>query len=260
MTALDVLRDVGPPLLACAAALVFDRMAVRRRLDPPGFANPLRRGLAFALVAGIFWIGIFGALGAKPDAVATDYSQVSMGRLFLLHILLVAVMVFWYLLGFSGFRTADGAMGFAAQFGLRSARPGREAGLGLAVGLCTWSALILCILLIALVVAAIAGQDSLPQRPPAAILWIAGLPFLIRIGLAATAGVVEEAFFRGFLQPRIGIWLSTLFFALAHLSYGQPFLLVGVALLSLLYGVPPGCARPSSRRWWLMRYSTQSSC
>jgi membrane protease YdiL (CAAX protease family) len=47
--------------------------------------------------------------------------------------------------------------------------------------------------------------------------------------------VVEESFFRGFLQPRIGIALSTAFFALAHLSYGQPFMLVGITLLSLIY-------------------------
>jgi membrane protease YdiL (CAAX protease family) len=105
------------------------------------------------------------------------------------------------------------------------------------VGLCTWSALILCILAIAFVVSLVAGEDALPQKPPAAILWIAALPLLVRTALALTAGAVEEAFFRGLLQPRIGILLSTLFFAMAHLSYGQPFLLVGVTLLSLLYGV-----------------------
>ena len=31
--------------------------------------------------------------------------------------------------------------------------------------------------------------------------------------------------------------LSTLFFALAHLSYDQPIMLVGVTLLSVLYGL-----------------------
>jgi len=41
---------------------------------------------------------------------------------------------------------------------------------------------------------------------------------------------------RGFLQPRIGIALSTLFFTVAHLSYGSPFMLIGIALLSLIYG------------------------
>jgi membrane protease YdiL (CAAX protease family) len=35
----------------------------------------------------------------------------------------------------------------------------------------------------------------------------------------------------------MGILLSTLLFALAHFSYGQPFMLVGVTLLSLVYGL-----------------------
>jgi membrane protease YdiL (CAAX protease family) len=47
--------------------------------------------------------------------------------------------------------------------------------------------------------------------------------------------VVEEVFFRGFLQPRAGVLFSTGLFVLAHVGYGQPFMLVGVALLSLLY-------------------------
>jgi membrane protease YdiL (CAAX protease family) len=65
--------------------------------------------------------------------------------------------------------------------------------------------------------------------------FIAGLPVGVRILISLSAGVVEEGFFRGFLQPRIGIPLSTAFFALAHLSYGQPFMLIGITLLSLIY-------------------------
>ena len=58
-----------------------------------------------------------------------------------------------------------------------------------------------------------------------------------RLGLALSAGTVEELFFRGLLQPRSGIVFSTALFALAHLSYGQPFLLLGVTLLSVLYAI-----------------------
>jgi membrane protease YdiL (CAAX protease family) len=47
--------------------------------------------------------------------------------------------------------------------------------------------------------------------------------------------VVEEAFFRGFLQPRAGIALSTGLFVLAHAGYEQPLMLVGITLLSLLF-------------------------
>jgi membrane protease YdiL (CAAX protease family) len=49
--------------------------------------------------------------------------------------------------------------------------------------------------------------------------------------------VVEEWFFRGFLQPRAGILLSTSLFVLAHFAYGQPFMLVGITILSLIYAL-----------------------
>ena len=52
-----------------------------------------------------------------------------------------------------------------------------------------------------------------------------------------SAGVVEELFFRGLLQPRVGLVFATVLFACAHLSYDQPFLLVGVSLLSVAYGL-----------------------
>jgi len=90
-------------------------------------------------------------------------------------------------------------------------------------------------LLVALAVSALGGEELLPQAPPAMIPWIAGQPVALRLGIALSAGVVEEVFFRGLLQPRVGIALSTALFALAHAAYGQPFLLVGVTLLSLLY-------------------------
>jgi membrane protease YdiL (CAAX protease family) len=64
---------------------------------------------------------------------------------------------------------------------------------------------------------------------------VAGLPLLVRIAIGMTAGIVEETFFRGFLQPRVGIALSTIFFVMAHLSYDAPFMLVGITALSLLY-------------------------
>ena len=68
------------------------------------------------------------------------------------------------------------------------------------------------------------------------VAWIAATPFAVRVAISVSAGVVEEVFFRGFLQPRIGLLGSTLLFCLAHLSYEQPFLLLGILLLSLGFG------------------------
>ena len=66
---------------------------------------------------------------------------------------------------------------------------------------------------------------------------VAALPLSVRFAVSLSAGVVEELFFRGFLQPRIGILGSTALFACAHLGYGQPFMLFGITLLSLFYGL-----------------------
>jgi membrane protease YdiL (CAAX protease family) len=84
-------------------------------------------------------------------------------------------------------------------------------------------------------VSLLGGRDALPKQPPELVLWIGSLPIPARAAIAISAGVVEEIFFRGFLQARLGVLLSTTLFALAHLGYGQPFMLVGVTLLSLLY-------------------------
>ena len=47
---------------------------------------------------------------------------------------------------------------------------------------------------------------------------------------------VEELFFRGWLQKRIGLLASTLIFAVSHAGYGQPFMLIGVTTISLVIG------------------------
>jgi membrane protease YdiL (CAAX protease family) len=126
---------------------------------------------------------------------------------------------------------------FLAQFGLLAPSVPREIGLGLALGVSAWIAVLLVLIGIALVLVALGGEQALPKQPPALVPFIAGLPVGIRLLISLSAGVFEESFFRGFLQPRIGIPLSTAFFVLAHLSYGQPFMLIGITLLSVIYAL-----------------------
>src|SRR5438876_911363 len=54
------------------------------------------------------------------------------------------------------------------------------------------------------------------------------------LGLSAMS--VEDAFFRAWMQKRIGLIASTTLFALAHFSLGQPLLLIGVTVISLVIG------------------------
>ena len=68
------------------------------------------------------------------------------------------------------------------------------------------------------------------------IAWMAALPLWKKGLIVFSAMTVEEAFFRGWLQKRIGLIASTVLFSLAHSGLGQPLLLIGVSIISLVIG------------------------
>ena len=235
-----LLRWLGPLLLALAAVVAIDRLTARRGLQPPAFDAAwrgdgpalARRALAMAILAGVLWLGVFGPLAIVGTDFEPDFSQVHAGELFLLHGLFAASLAAWYLLGFAG---TGGS--WAAQFGFRSGRPLPEIGIGLAAGVGGWLVVLGVMVTLGSLIWALGGEEMLPERPPAMIPWLAGLPIVMRLAVSVSAGVVEEAFFRGFLQPRVGIPMSTALFVLAHAGYQQPLMLVGVTLLSLLFAL-----------------------
>jgi len=228
----DFARALAPFLLALLAVLYFESRSRRLGLAPPGFALPARRVLGLGALAVALAMSSFAALTAGGGGAEVDYSRIASWQLFALHIVLVGVTAAWFAAGYAG----SGAS-FREQVGLAARRPGREVVLGLLVGVGAWLVVIVAAALAALLVSALGGEKLLPEKPPGAVAWIAGQSVALRAGLALSAGVVEEVFFRGVLQPRTGILFSTVLFALAHLSYGEPFLLVGVTLLSLIYGL-----------------------
>jgi membrane protease YdiL (CAAX protease family) len=279
MTPENLLRAaavLGPSVLA---ALLLDWMCAQRRLLPPGFRVLWRRVLAGLAVATLLAIGVFAPLGGLGMKTSTpDLDKVTTPQLFLLHVLMLATMGIWFLLGFAGEDARPPAelalpaepsplplsevgvintlvepsavpleiappppprvpLGrqFRAQFGYLAPNVPREIGLGLLLGLGAWVAVLVALMVVAGAVWALYGENAVPKAPPAMIPFIAALPVLTRFMISLSAGFVEESFFRGFLQPRIGIFFSTMFFVLAHLSYGQPFMLIGIALLSLIY-------------------------
>jgi membrane protease YdiL (CAAX protease family) len=235
---LELLRTGLPPLAAVGATVAFDLATRRRGLDPPGFREPARRVAGLGTVALVLWIAVFLPLARIGSEVEPDLSKVPTWQLFLLHVLLLGALASWWVAGFAG--RGAGAASFSEQIGLAVAGARarwREIGLGVVFGVAAWCAVIATLVVVALVLAALGGEGLLPKQPPALIPWLAGRPLLVRVGLALSAGAVEEMFFRGLLQPRIGLAASTAMFALAHLSYGQPFVLVGVTLLSVLYGL-----------------------
>lgn len=273
MPELDPVRLIVPGVLAFAAAWGLDHMSARKGLMPPGFREPWRRSLALLFLGVALWLGVMSPLAAIGLEVEQDLSQITTPQLFLLHAVMVATMLIWFLLGFAGVRPArtwpdyapapvpsaetpetpeaaappplapsappQASLGrqLAAQFGFLAPSVPREIGLGVLLGVAAWVVVLAGIVAIALLLLAMGADEALPKAPPALVPWIAGLPIVVRLMISLSAGVVEEWFFRGFLQPRIGIALSTVFFVLAHFSYGQPFMLVGITILSLLYGL-----------------------
>ena len=233
---LETVQPWLPPLLALGAVVAFDRAEGRRGLTPPGFASPVRRGIFLVLFALVLAVGVFGALAGPAEI---DLEALRPAQLFLLHFLFLSLLLLWHGLAFGGSHAtpAEAGRSFARQLGLRAPRPGRELAIGLAAGVAGWVGVLVAMLGVGGLVYLVGGPDALPEGPPPVIPWMAGQSVALRLALALSAGVVEELFFRGFLQPRIGLAASSGLFVLAHLAYDQPLMLVGVALLSLLYGL-----------------------
>ena len=87
-------------------------------------------------------------------------------------------------------------------------------------------------------IGALLRTDAIAPHPGFAplVLWMARRPITLRLAVVATAMIVEEAFFRGFVQTRLGIVIATLWFALAHMNYGSPMMGVGVFVIGAVLG------------------------
>ncbi|MCY3968818.1 MAG: CPBP family intramembrane metalloprotease [Acidobacteria bacterium] len=244
---MTLVRIMLPLVAGVACAWWIDRSTAVRRLLPPGFGSATGEGLerrlaAMALLGLVLWIGIFAAFGqiGLPSVMdQIDFESVSPLRLFQMHAILVAMLAAWLMLGY--WRCGhDAGTVIMTQLGLRT-RTGQsipsEVGIGLGAGVVLWAGVLAVVLLSALIVGAAGGFENLPNEAPPVVLWMGSLPVLVRLLLSLSAGVVEELFFRGFLMPRVGFGLSNVLFVLGHMSYEQPFMLLGVALLSIAFSL-----------------------
>lgn len=180
------------------------------------------------------WLGLFLLLlgllvanAANNPARASDLSQTPFYVLFLLHAILVMFLVGWWL--------ATGRPPLREFFNIQRGRSGEAVLIGLGVGIGGWVFTILAALAVVVLLNA-AGLIEDPKPSPV-IGFMASLPIWKKALLVLSAMTVEEAFFRAWLQKRLGLITSTTLFALAHFTLGQPILLIGVTVISLVIGL-----------------------
>ena len=180
------------------------------------------------------WLGIFlfgiavlvtGAALKTPTA--KQLAATPFYRLFALHWILILFLFVWWLL--------SGRPSLGQYLNIRRERAGQAVMTGFAVGFGGWLFTLAVALIIGLILSA-AGLIPKNPQPSPMIGYMAALPAWKKATIVLSAMTVEEAFFRGWLQKRIGLVASTILFAIAHSGLGQPLLLIGVFVISLVIG------------------------
>ncbi|MBW3670359.1 MAG: CPBP family intramembrane metalloprotease [Acidobacteria bacterium] len=165
---------------------------------------------------------------SSQSSGAMDMSQVSFWQLFVLHLLLLLFLAVWWVFA--------GQPPFTDFVNLQKDRLLEQVLIGGVVGVAGWALTILLAVLIGLALTA-GGVMPEDMQPSPMIPWMAGLAWWKKGLIVLSAMTVEELFFRGWLQKRVGLVASTVVFALSHAGYGQPFMLVGITIISLVIGL-----------------------
>jgi len=228
-SAKDMNSTVFALLLAagCAGILIsFVRARSRAIFLEDGFVQPRRRNVAVFLLAAVLLLTVAipfagGLAGAEP--ATKDFTLVS---LFAVHLILILFLTSYYAL--------SGRRSLLQFLKLASARPAADLGAGFLIGLAGWL-LTIVVLLIVIGLWYVLWRHGAPTpggEVSPTIVWLVAQPLAVRILIVLSAMVVEELFFRSFLQPRVGALAATLMFTAAHGAYGQPLVLVGILVIS----------------------------
>ncbi len=192
------------------------------------FPSPAAKYFAYG------WLGFFLVLlavlvtgAALNPARASDLARAPFYSLFALHMILAVFLIGWWF--------ASGRPSLHDFLTIQRGRGGEAVMIGLAVGVAGWIFTLGAALTIALILRAIGLLPEDPQPSPM-IGFMAAMAWWKKLTIVASAMTIEEFFFRSWLQKRVGVIASTGLFALAHFTLGQPLLLIGVAVISLVIG------------------------
>ena len=192
------------------------------------FATPAAKYVAYA------WLGVFMLImallvtgSALTPATSKRLANMPFYSLFALHAILLVFLLGWWLL--------SGRPDLREFLNIRHERPLEVVAIGVSVGVGGWIMTLLTAFIAALILRSL-GLVPSDTTPPPMIGWMAALPLWKKAIIVLSAMTVEEFFFRSFLQKRIGLVASTILFSLGHFTYGNPLLLIGVTIVSLIIG------------------------
>lgn len=179
----------------------------------------------------LVFIGLLAYLvtnAALHQPTTKQIAQMQFGEVFFMHGILILFLAGWWAL--------SGRPPIKEFLQIRHERPAEVAAIGVSVGVGGWVVTIAIAALVAMLLQATGAMKD-PPAPPAMIPWMAALAWWKKALIVLSAMTVEEFFFRSFLQKRIGLVASTLLFALAHFTYGNPMLLIGVTVVSIVISI-----------------------
>ena len=193
------------------------------------FSTPVAKYFAYGWLLFFVLLMAFLVTGAAQNpARANDLANTPFYSLFGIHILLVIFLLGWWF--------AAGRQPLTDFLAFQRGRTGEAVMIGFAVGIGGWIFTLGMALLVALILKAVGLMPENPAPSPM-IGFMAAMAWWKKCLIVLSAMTVEEFFFRSWLQRRVGLLVSTLLFALAHFTLGQPLLLIGVSLISLVIGI-----------------------
>jgi membrane protease YdiL (CAAX protease family) len=211
--------------------LSFAQARSRAVFVEDGFTEPGRRALAVGLLAAVLILTVAIPFAAGTAGTKPEVQQLSLFSVFAVHAVLIFFLACYFAL--------SGRRSLADFLKIRSERPAADLSAGLLIGVVGWILTILtatAIVLVWYLFSRHAPDGGAPSVSPM-IGWLVSRPLWVRIAIVVSAMVVEELFFRSFLQPRVGPVAATLMFTAAHGVYGQPLMLVGILVISTVLSV-----------------------
>jgi membrane protease YdiL (CAAX protease family) len=219
----------GILLAAGSAGILISLSRARSRANflQDGLSEPARRTVAVLLLGAVLLLTVAIPFAAGLAGGQLETKNLTLVSLFAVHGMLALFLTLYYAL--------SRRHSISDFLKVRSARPAADLFAGLWIGMAGWLLTIVALLGVLLVWYLLRQQGMAgegPRQINPTILWLVSQPLGIRLAIVVSAMVVEELFFRSFLQTRVGPLAATLMFTAAHGVYGQPLVLVGILVIS----------------------------